>query len=280
MKQRHLRRGLLGFVRHVVDIVRENELGLLATSMAFATVLAVMPLLAVSLSVFLFIEPLEPYLRALEQIMLQYLLSGPGNQLVTQVQDTISQMRSSVIGGAGLVFLVAVAMKLLNDVDTAVQRVWGVRDRRHAVRSLLSYLAIIVLGPVVLALLVAALSVDVLPYFGRIPTRVVAYLVLATILFAVYHFVPRHPVKFRASLVSTAGSVLLLALVQRGYGWITANVLNYNRIYGSLAVIPLFLIWVLLFWIVFLLGNAACAALTHRAEHAAERRARHTTSEE
>ncbi len=271
MRRRHLARGPLGFLRHVADIVRKNELGLLATSMAFATVLAVMPLLAVSLSVFLFVEPLEPYLRDLEAIILEYLLSSPGSRIVSQVERTISQMRSSVMGGTGLVFLIGVAMKLLNDIDTAVQRVWGVRHRKHAVRSLLSYVAIIVLGPLLLALLIAVLSVDVLPYFGRIPTRIVAYLVLTATLFSVYHFVPRHPVKLKASLATTAGSAVLLAVVQRGYAWVTANVLNYNRIYGSLAVIPLFLIWVLLFWAVFLLGNATCAALTHRAEHARER---------
>jgi membrane protein len=64
--------------------------------------------------------------------------------------------------------------------------------------------------------------------------------------------------------MTSVGAVLMLAIVQYGYTWVTANVLNYNRIYGSLAVIPLFLIWILLFWIVFLLGAAACATVTQR----------------
>jgi membrane protein len=250
------------FLRHLMTVIQENELGLLATSMAFTTVLSVIPLVAVSVSIFLFVEPLEPYLQQLESIILQYLLSGPGNELVTQVRDAIRQMRSSVLGGAGLILLVPLAMKLLSDIDTAVQRVWGSRGRQRGVRSFLSYIGILVLGPVALSLLIAALSVDVLPVFGRIPTRIIAYLILTLILFLVYQFVPRYHVRYRASLISSVSAVLLLGLVQYGYAWLTANVINYNRIYGSLAVIPLFLIWVLIFWIVFLLGAAACATVT------------------
>jgi len=263
-------RSIRSFFMHLLRLIRDNELGLLATSMAFATVLSVMPLIAVSLSVFLFIEPLEPYLQQLEALMLRYLLSGPGNALLEDLRETISQMRSSVVGSAGLVFLLVVATKLLRDVDTAVQRVWGERRHPRTIRSFLSYLGILILGPLALAGLVAALSMPVIPYLGRIPTRVIAYLVVLTILYPVYQFVPRQRVRVRAAFFSAVGSVALLALVQGGYGWITANVLNYNRVYGSLAVLPLFLIWILLFWIVFLLGNAFCATLTHRMERSRE----------
>ena len=249
---------------NILHIIRENELGLLASSMAFATVLAVMPLVAVSMSIFLFVEPLEPYLQELEKLILRYLLSGPGNTLLSEVQGTIAQMRSSVVGGTGLIFLLVVSTKLLSDIDTAVQRVWGVRKKRSHVHSLLSYLGIIVIGPVVLALLVAVLSVDSIPGLPRIPSRILAYMVLAVVLYAVYQLVPQARVRISAALISSLASVALLAVVQYGYTWINANVLNYNRIYGSLAVLPLFLIWLLLFWIVFLLGNAACAAMTHR----------------
>jgi membrane protein len=250
--------------RSILEIIRKNELGLLASSMAFATVLAVMPLVAVSMSIFLFVEPLEPYLKELERLLLRYLLSGPGNTLLTEVQATIAQMRSSVVGGTGLVFLLAASTKLISDIDTAVQRVWGVKKDRPRVHSLLYYLGVIVLGPVALAVVIAVLSVDVVPGLTRIPSRVVAYIVLVMSLYAVYQLVPRARVRVSAALIASAGSVVLLAGVQYGYGWITSNVLNYNRIYGSLAVFPLFLIWLLLFWIVFLLGNAACAAMTHR----------------
>ena len=89
------------------------------------------------------------------------------------------------------------------------------------------------------------------------------FFVLFAILFMLYKLVPNHKVLLRPALLSASLAAMLLGTAADSYRWIILKFFNYSKIYGSLAALPLALLWILIAWYIVLLGVVVCAS-AHR----------------
>ena len=48
---------------------------------------------------------------------------------------------------------------------------------------------------------------------------------------------------------------------KHGFGWYLAKVSTYEAVYGALAALPSFLVWIYLCWIIILAGAGVCATI-------------------
>jgi membrane protein len=69
-------------------------------------------------------------------------------------------------------------------------------------------------------------------------------------------------VRWYHALVGAALSALLFEMAKSGFVWYVTHFPTYEHLYGALATIPLFFVWVYLCWVVLLLGASVSAALT------------------
>jgi membrane protein len=81
-------------------------------------------------------------------------------------------------------------------------------------------------------------------------------------LFAMYMLVPNHRVSWRHAAVGALLSALLFAFAKWAFTAYVSNVPSYRQIYGQLAVVPIFLIWIYLSWAIVLLGASIAASLS------------------
>jgi membrane protein len=69
-----------------------------------------------------------------------------------------------------------------------------------------------------------------------------------------------------AALVPAFLISIALMAAQRGYQLYTSKVLTYNKIYGSLAAVPIILFWIYILWALVLFGAALSSAVHRRLE--------------
>jgi membrane protein len=76
-----------------------------------------------------------------------------------------------------------------------------------------------------------------------------------------YMLVPNAPVKWRHALLGSVCAALLFEVAKRGFAYYVTQVPTYQTIYGAVAALPIFLIWIYLSWLVVLLGAVVAANL-------------------
>ena len=194
-------------------------------------------------------------------------------EVVTRVIDFANTLldatRGGLIASIGLVVLFWAVLRVLRDVENALNDIWGIEEARSFGRKFSDYLTIILICPMLLVISgsvtlfintqVATITerVALLGYFSQLIfflLRFLPYCMIWGLFTFIYILVPNTKVNFRSGLVAgvIAGSIFLI--VQWGYVYFQVGVAKYNAIYGGFAALPLFLMWLQMSWIIVLIG--------------------------
>ncbi|MES9974796.1 MAG: YihY family inner membrane protein, partial [Candidatus Thiodiazotropha sp.] len=148
--------------------------------------------------------------------------------------------------------------------DKAFNTIWHVRRKRSPLAKFTVYWAILSLGPILIAISVGVTSYLVsIPFFSEaeavvmVRTRLLSMMpvMISALAFTLlYALVPNRSVMLRHALAGGIIAALLFEATKRGFALYITTFPTYEAIYGALAVIPIFLIWVYLSWLVTLLG--------------------------
>jgi membrane protein len=258
---------MFSLTRHIIRRAREERLPQVAGSLAFTTVLSIVPLFAVSFSLFTRLPVFQRFQLATEELLLRSLFPADISQSVLKYLGRFAGNTGSLTW-LGLLFLVATAIALLLTIENALNQIWDVRTRRPFFKRIGLYLLMLAVGPPVLGVSLWAMSYLVgvsMGLIGSVPPSMSVVLtsgplVLSAIGFtALFYFVPNTPVRRRDAI---AGGVLASVAFEFGKRGFTAYVLNvptYKALYGAFSVLPVFLLWVYVSWLL-TLGAALIAA--------------------
>ncbi len=244
----------------------------LAAALAFASLLALVPLVSVVFSMLSVFPVFEQWALSLEEFVYRYLVPAAGDVVRENVNQFVAQVRR--LTAFGVAFLLLSALLLLSTIEDAFNDIWRVHRGRGIVQRLLVYWTVITLGPVLigasLSLTTYLVSISALqeePALSGLRAGVVwvmpilfewaAFLVL-------YLTVPNCTVAFRDAAAGGVIAAVLFELTKRGFAVYLLTFSAYEVIYGALAAIPIFLIWIYLSWLVILIGAETVASLTDR----------------
>lgn len=248
-------------IRETRRQMRESDLSILAGSLAFSTVISLVPLMAVSLSVFTAFGGLETLLHKIEPFILQNLVDASGAEISRGIRRAIARVHSGALGIGGAIGLLIASSKLFYDMERAVQRVWGIENERRFWRRLFVYWLLMFLGPLLLAGVLGLVGSKDVSKLKYLPKGLIVLTIEFIAIFAFYKVVPSTFVKIKAALISALIAVAAIGVAQSFYSTIMRTFLKVNKVYGSLASVPLFLIWLLVLWQICLTGVALCAVL-------------------
>jgi len=240
-----------------------------AAALSFTTILSLVPAAAISLA-FLSALPQSGQLRLdVEDLLTRYLLPHAGDAAVTAFRTFIG--KAGDLTGIGFVGLAITAMMLLVSVNSAFDTIWRVSRPRPLLIRLLAYWAILTLGS---ALIGGALSISGLllatgeRYGGTAFTWSIGWItpilpfVLEGAAFTfLYYVVPNRRASWRDALAGGVVGALLFEGAKHGLALYIVRFPTYDAIYGALAAIPVFLVWIYLCWIATLIGAELAAAL-------------------
>ena len=241
-------------LNNVWELILDSELNLLAVNLAFFTILSLVPFLAITAAVIQTFIGLSSYTDKWLTVVIDYVAAGAGQNLVHQLEEAVSTLSPQVMGISGFIVLVAATLRLLKMVDKAIQRIWGTQRESGLLKNILSRVLIVVFLFPGLAIVVGFLATFQSGFIKTIPGFIWIFMIVFPLLWLLYHWVPAARVRVLWSFICATFMAFILSLSPYLYTWVSRNLLAYNEIYGALAFLPLFLIWVLLIWTLILTG--------------------------
>ncbi len=258
------------FGRHLVQHFREDRSFESAAALSYTSLLALVPLMTVMLGVISAFPVFDRWADELEAYIFAHFVPAAGDIVREHLHEFVQ--RTTGLTGAGTVFLIATAILLMSTIERSLNRIWRVREPRRAASRLIIYWAVLTLGPLLMGASLALTSYLaalhlLAPDFVRGALQVFILnmmpFVVALIAFAlIFYVVPNRRVLWRHALAGALLSAILFEFAKGGFVWYVTNFPTYERLYGALATIPLFLVWIYLSWVVVLLGASVAAALT------------------
>lgn len=276
-----------------------NRLPTRAAALTYTTLLALVPMLAVAISIATALLKTERGQEQVEQQIERLIDAGVRRfapqldlevkegqenreQVTNAIRTSITNVQSGRLGATATVILVFIAISLLSSVENTLNDIWGVNRGRSWLSRVIQYWAVITLGPILLLTAVTLSARQNLQLTSWVPggeflngliSEFVPLLVFTTIFTLLYRLMPNTKVETRAALVGGAFGGLLLYLNNKFsmlyFGQVTRNF----EIYGSLASVPVFLVGLYFSWMILLLGAQVAYAFQNRHAYFQERQA-------
>jgi membrane protein len=186
------------------------------------------------------------------------------------IQDrvtTITELKLKTVGIVGFALLVYAALSMLVEVERAFNQIYHARAGRSWSRRIVQYWAVLTLGSIVLVASFALGEVFRTKVAGLAEAGGFNYSILLTIvgflttvaismllLVFLYRVMPNTHVQLRTAF---AGAFVAAVLWEAGK-WGFTRYLDYSaglqRLYGQMALLPLFLLWIYVTWLIVLFG--------------------------
>lgn len=240
-----------------------------ASALAFTTILSLVPFLALTFSV---LKGFGVQHRVEPLIMEQ--LSGGSQEVATRIIDYINNTNMGSLGAFGLLALVATVITLLGNIEDALNAIWGVDETRSLQRKFSDYLSVVIVGPILIFTAVSMTSFlqsqSILKwlvensYVGDFLLSIlhlIPYMITWIALSFLYIFIPNTAVRIFPAAIGGLLAGTCWQMAQWGYIHFQVGVAKYNAIYGTLAVLPIFMVWIYTSWLIVLFGAELVHAL-------------------
>jgi len=261
---------LFDFMRRVVRRLRETQVDRMAGNLTFTTILGLVPLFTVAFSYIARLPGFNSWIDALEPLLLRFLLPGSS----TTVRHYLSEFttRTGDLQGIGIAFVVYTAISLVAEFEREINAMWGIFTARSLVRRTIVYSIGFVAVPALIgaAVFVTKWGVEHTLRIGPVASDALTWLVHpltlgagVLVLTLIYALVPaKRPVQWRPALVAGMLAAVAFDFAKSGFAYYIKLAPTYEIVYGALAALPLFLIWVYLSWMILLVGAAIAATLS------------------
>ncbi len=241
---------------------------LLASSLAYSTILALIPLLAL---LFAILKGL-----GIQRLLANQLLDrlAPGSQeFAAQIFTYIEETKVTSLGIFGVVVLLAALVVVMTNVERAFNATWRVSQTRSFRRKLSDYLSIFLFFPILMAVAISVTS----NFLGHPEIRRVLAGILPTAIFAatggivslailwvaftfIYLVMPNTRVRFTSALVGGVAGGSVWQLAQSIFIAFQGAATYYNVIYGALYHLLFLVIWMFWSWLIVLFGTEVAYA--------------------
>ncbi|MFI4866371.1 MAG: YihY/virulence factor BrkB family protein [Steroidobacterales bacterium] len=242
-----------------------GKLNLHAIGLVYASVLAIVPLLAFSFGILAGFHAqgvLEPLVHNFFGPM-----GSAADELTARVMEFANKVRGGLVGSVGLVLLIWTLISTMKKVEDGFNFVWHVDVPRNFGRRVAEYVALLIIGPVLLAAVVglsrlAAESGPVralseLPMMVRVVAMALSlapYLIASGLLTLIYMVVPNTTVRFGPALAGGISGGILWAAIGRFFTLFVLYSSRLTVVYAGFAIIIATLVWTYFNWIILLIG--------------------------
>lgn len=267
--------------------LREHNAAAMSSALSFRTIFALVPALALAILVMKSVGLVEHGKRSLREFLTrsgfeQIALVRPARtatapasapatrpktiNVAESIEKFVTQAERKLtfgaIGPAGVVLLIWTALTLLTTMEGSLNRIFGAPRSRAMTRRVPLYWSVVTLGPVMLAATV---------YLGGVAAAACRHLagvswILAALnwagppvvgiilLAALYKLLPNTHVRYRSALGGAVVAVPLWMVAKWAFALYVTAVVGKGSLYGALGLLPLFLLWLNLCWMIFLFG--------------------------
>jgi len=250
----------------VIQRFRSDRLPRHAASLAFSSLLALAPMMAIAL-VILSLSSFDDMAVLVEDFIYQFLVPAAGDEVKLYLEQFATRAGKLTAVGAGAFLLTA--LLLLSNIESSFNDIWRVEQGRSLSAKLTVYWSLVTLGPLLMgaSLTMSAYVMSLSVFTGQVAsigTVMVPIFLMALAFLLLYLVMPNVRVSLMHGLVGAIVASLLFELTKRGFQAYLKNFADYEVVYGALAALPIFLIWIYLSWVVALIGAEVVAVLQQK----------------
>lgn len=227
-----------------------------ACALSYTTLLSIIPLL----SVIIYTGSLSNYFADLNSLARSYAaqnLLPSANDKVLYYLDILTT-QANLAPTLSFAFLFVTAILLLMSIDTTMSVVWENRRRKRKWLHFLFYLTGIIAIPTIIAT-GSLLSTFIDFIFSSLPLIsvfkfAIPWVINSLMLSILYYITAARTLSYRNIFIGSVFASILLELVKFLFTLYVTHLANYQTIYGALAIIPIFLLWIFIFWTTIIYG--------------------------
>jgi len=264
-------RHIVNFSRFVAMRFKQDRCAQIASSLTFTTLLSIVPLVMIGLTVFSAFPMFQDFSADIKTFLINNLMPDKSDgsilSYIQQFSDSATRLTT-----VGIVLLASTAMLTMLTIDKAFNSIWRVKRPRPLIKRLVSYWAVLTLSPLLVGASLSLTSWLIslsMGYAKHIPVFGIGVLKILPVFFTtlafsiIFRLVPNRYVPRRHALIGALISAVVFESMNRAFGYYITNFPTYKLVYGTLASLPIFLMWIYLSWLTILTGAVITASLSH-----------------
>jgi membrane protein len=246
-----------------------------AGALSYTTLVSLVPLTAIVLAILSAFPIFDAAREHFLSVMLQYVVPAIGEETAWWFQYFAGAAARTT--AVGVVALVITAILLLATIEEQLHGIWRVRIPRSWVYRVLVYWTVLTLGPLLIGVGLSlsgyldniarsagfdAVTLERVTAEGLHRITLFVPFVLETMAYTmIYALIPNCSVRWREALVGGVVAAVAIELLKLAFGIYIGRIASYQSVYGALAAIPIFLLWMYICWAAILFGAVVAAAL-------------------
>ena len=261
-RSRYTSYNLLKITIQTIKCFIKDRVWIRAAALAYTTLFSIIPILALLFAIakgFGFSNLMERLLRG------NAVENNTVDMVMTFIDNYLEYAKSGVFIGIGIAMLLWAIINLADSIESNMNAIWEVKKPRSYFRKLTDYLALFIAFPLVI-ILYATISIFmttvyqqltefyIISSFVHICIKLAPYVLSGLIMTVLFIFIPNTKVRFRNAFIPGMITGFLFQAFLYIYIQIQMSVSSYNAIYGSFAIIPMFMLWANISWSIILFG--------------------------
>lgn len=261
------------FARYAVARYRKDDASRMAAALSYTSLLSLVPLIAIALAMLAAFPTFDAVRKDIVSFAFQNMVPTIGSVVQDQVNRFIANAgRLTAAGVAGLAFT---AIMLLVTIEGSFNMIFRVARQRSVLSKLLVYWTGLTLGPLLIGTafslqgyVTAVNKWQVAKAVSPILALPVPFLLTVIAFAGLFAAIPNRRVRLKDALAGAVVAAVLFAGLRWGFTVYITSSKAYANLYGAVAAVPIFLLWMFLSWAVVLMGAEVTAALPEwRAGH-------------
>lgn len=241
-----------------------------AGALSYTTLVSLVPLIVASLAIFAAFPAFADARGLLIDFVFKSFVPAAGVR-VQEYLDGFADNASKLTGISVLVMFFS-ALSMMVSIEDRMNRIWRVQRQRGWISRLLLYWAALTLGPVLVVGGIALASfATALPLLNDAASTlnlkerlvgVLPFIVTFLTLMLIYMVVPNRRVYWRNAAIGAFLGAILFEIARWGFARFIHHAHTYQQIYGAIAALPIFLLWIYLSWVIVILCASVAASLS------------------
>ena len=256
------------FARFITKRFIDDRLFASAGALAYTTMFAMVPFSAVFLAVMSAFPVFDEWTNTLINFVFSNFVPSSARQIEQYVMGFSASAKSLTV--AGITALLISVLLTMWSIEQTFNRIWRVPTIRPKFTRFLLYWALLTLGSILtVAAISASSSLFAFAELSGLQTQGISnvllrwspFLIELVAMTSAYWLIPHRPVPFRFAAVSGLLAALLFEGLKFGFTSYIRNT-SFEQLYGALALIPIFMVWLYSSWVVILFGASVAASLS------------------
>ena len=255
------------FTRGVVSEFTSDQCLIRAPGLAFSTLLALVPLSALILSLIPSVSSFDGVLLSIQKVLVRQLVPTMQDEIMGYINLFIDN--TNALGVVGLLFFLSTSVMLFASIRNNFCAIWGTPPGRNPLLQFMTYASILTVGGFLISigLYFTGLFESFFPMLAAnfpFVTKIFPTALTFLIFLLLVVFIPNDRISWISGAIGALVGTLLWEIARVLFAFWVTSIIKLSVIYGSLAVIPIFLIWLYLAWAIVLLSLEITKVHQHR----------------